>query len=130
MGEPSPATGGGAGQAISLAEARLRLAALRPRIDEFVRQRADLAELRVDLAGTGTSRLGGIPELKALEARLHAALEEVAAAGAQIKNVAPLLLDWLGERAGEPVLWCWLEGDRDIGWYHRLDCGFPGRRPV
>jgi hypothetical protein len=28
------------------------------------------------------------------------------------------------------VLWCWLEGEPDIAWYHRADCGFPGRRPV
>ena len=33
-------------------------------------------------------------------------------------------------QARVPVLWCWLEGEAEIGWYHRLDCGFPGRRPV
>jgi hypothetical protein len=76
-------------------------------------------------------------ELKALEARLHAEMEEFAAAGAHLKGFAPLLLDWPGVLAGEPgsgedvpVQWCWLEGEPDIGWYHRLDCGFPGRRPV
>jgi hypothetical protein len=26
------------------------------------------------------------------------------------------------------VLLCWLEGDRSLGWYHRLDLGFAGRR--
>ena len=35
------------------------LAALRPRIDDFLAVRADLAELRADLATTGTSPLGG-----------------------------------------------------------------------
>ena len=47
-----------------------------------------------------------------------------------MKGFAPLLLDFPGERDGEPVLWCWLEGDDDIGWYHRLDTGFAGRRRV
>ncbi|WP_374535784.1 DUF2203 family protein [Micromonospora aurantiaca (nom. illeg.)] len=28
------------------------------------------------------------------------------------------------------MLWCWLEGDTDIRWYHRVECGFAGRRPV
>jgi hypothetical protein len=36
-----------------------------------------------------------------------------------VKGFAPLLLDVPGERDGEPVLWCWLEGDEDIAWYHR-----------
>ena len=47
-----------------------------------------------------------------------------------MKGFAPLLLDLPGERDGEPVLWCWLEGDADIDWYHRLDMRFAGRRPV
>jgi hypothetical protein len=115
---------------ISLEQARASLAALRPRIDRFVRQRADLAELRADLAAGGTSPLGGLAELKALEARLHAELEQVTIEGVQVKNVAPLLLDWPGERDGIPVLWCWLEGEAQVAWYHRVDCGFPGRRPV
>jgi hypothetical protein len=29
---------------------------------------------------------------------------------------------------GEPVLLCWLEGEQRLNWYHRMECGFPGRR--
>jgi hypothetical protein len=115
---------------VTLAEARAALAGLRPRIDEFIAIRADLAELRADLTGTGSSPLGGLPEAKALEARLHAELEALGAGGVLVKGFAPLLLDWPGERDDVPVLWCWLEGDPDISWYHRADCGFLGRRPV
>lgn len=115
---------------VTLAQARVSLAALRPVLDRFVAQRADLAELRADLASGGSSPLGGMAELKALEARLYAELEQVTADGVQVKNVAPLLLDWPGERDGVPVLWCWLEGEAELAWYHRVDCGFPGRRPV
>jgi arsenite methyltransferase len=28
------------------------------------------------------------------------------------------------------VLLCWLEGDPKLSWYHRLDLGFAGRRPL
>jgi hypothetical protein len=48
--------------------------------------------------------------------------------GAQVKGVAPLLIDFPGERDGVEVLFCWLEGDRELAWYHRSDLGFPGRR--
>jgi hypothetical protein len=122
--------GGEPATPITLDDARQRLARLRPRIEEFVQRRADLAELRVDLAAGGDSPLGGVAERKGQEAHLHAELEVLAAQGAQVKGIAPLLLDWPGERDGVPVLWCWLEGEPDIGWYHRADLGFAGRRPL
>jgi hypothetical protein len=115
---------------VTLAQARAALAGLRPRLAVLVRVRADLAELRADLAAGTGSPAGGVAEAKGLEARLYADLEALAAAGAQVKGWAPVLLDWPGVRAGVPVLWCWLEGEPEISWYHRLDCGFPGRRQV
>jgi hypothetical protein len=115
---------------MTLDEARQLVAELRPRIAEFLVLRADLAELRSDLATSGESRHGGLAEAKALEARLFAELEALAATGVEVKGFAPLLLDVPGERDGEQVLWCWLEGDTDIDWYHRLDTGFAGRRRI
>lgn len=114
----------------TLAEARAALAELRPRLDALVQTRADLAELRADLAAGNPSPLGGKAEAKGLEARFYADLERVSANRVQLKGWAPLLLDWPGVRDGAPVLWCWLEGEPEIGWYHRLDSGFPGRRPL
>jgi hypothetical protein len=114
----------------TLAAARGVIEGLRPHIDAYLLARADFAELRADLTTTGASPHGGLAEAKALEARMHAAMERFTGMGVQIKGFAPLLLDLPGERDGVPVLWCWLEGDADIGWYHRLDTGFAGRRPV
>jgi hypothetical protein len=127
MSSPDPL---GAADVLSLSQARTVLAALRPRLVEFIALRADLGELRADLAEGGLSPLGGLADAKALEARLFAELESFAQTGAQVKGFAPLLLDWPGERDGVPVLWCWLEGDQEITWYHRADSGFLGRRPV
>jgi hypothetical protein len=114
----------------TLDEARERLAKLRPVIDDVIARRADLAELRADITAGRVSPHGGMADAKASEARLFAELERFAETGCHVKGFAPLLLDWPGERAGEPVLWCWTEGEPDIGWYHRADCGFAGRRPV
>lgn len=114
----------------TLEDARRELAGLRPALNELISLRADLAELQADLAEGGGSPLGGIAEAKALEARLYAALERIAARGVEVKGYAPVLLDFPGERDGRSVLWCWLEGDQDVDWYHRTECGFPGRRPV
>jgi hypothetical protein len=118
------------GAVFTLAQARHLVVTLRPRVDDLIRLRADLAELRADLAEHGASALGGRAELKSLEARLHAVLEELHRHDIQVKGIAPVLLDFPGERDGRAVLWCWLEGDDEVRWYHRADCGFAGRRPV
>jgi hypothetical protein len=114
----------------TLTEARSILADLRPAIADFVVVRADLAELRADLERTGVSPHGALADAKGLEARLFAELERFATVGAQVKGYAPLLLDFEGDRDGVPVLWCWLEGDAELNWYHRADAGFAGRRLV
>jgi hypothetical protein len=113
---------------MNLDEARAVLAALMPRIDDFLAARADLTELQADLATAGASPLGGLADAKAFEARLYADLEQFAQGGAQVKGFAPLLLDFPGELDGRQVLWCWLEGETGLTWYHRLDTGFAGRR--
>ena len=114
----------------TLEQARAQLAAAQPHIAELLTHRADLAELRADLDASGASPLGRLAEVKAWEAALYADLEYLAQSGAQVKGFAPLLLDYPGERDGVDVLWCWLEGEPDITWYHRIDTGFAGRRPI
>jgi hypothetical protein len=111
-------------------EARAELAALRPVLAELVVLRADAAEL-ASVVGTGrTSPLGGLPELKAAQARLDELMTQVQQTGAELKGFAPLLVDFPADLDGVPVLLCWLEGDPELGWYHRADLGFAGRRPL
>jgi len=111
--------------------ARAELARLRPDLDEFVTVRADAAEIAASLVEGGVSTpLGGLPELKAAQARLDELMSEIQSAGAELKGFAPLLVDFPSERAGVPILLCWLEGDLDLAWYHRVDLGFAGRRPL
>ncbi|WP_412539684.1 DUF2203 domain-containing protein [Longispora sp. K20-0274] len=127
---PDPLADPGPPAPVTLYEARAILAGLLPHIHNLIALRADFAELQADLAADGTSPLGGLAEAKSLEARLFATVEHLTAHGAQVKGFSPVLLDFPGERDGRPVLWCWLEGDEDIFWYHRQDTGFAARRPV
>ena len=114
----------------TVADARALIARVQPILDDVIAIRADLAELRADLAADRPSRHGGLPEAKALEARVYALLEQVSKKGIEVKGWAPLLLDLPGNRKGVRVYWCWLEGDVDLVWYHRRDCGFAGRRRI
>jgi arsenite methyltransferase len=113
----------------TLAEARTELAGLRSVLNELVVVRADAAELATDLAAAGqVTRLGGRAEWKAAEARLDELMTEVQQTGGELKNLAPLLVDFPADLHGVPVLLCWLEGEPDLTWYHRRDVGFAGRR--
>ncbi|GAA2483314.1 DUF2203 domain-containing protein [Winogradskya humida] len=113
----------------TVAEARAELAALLPLLDEIVVVRADVVELTAGLNPGGTpTDLGGLPERKAAEARLDELMTRVQQTGAELKGIAPLLVDYPAELDGVPVLLCWLEGDTSLDWYHRLDLGFAGRR--
>jgi hypothetical protein len=114
----------------SVEQARAVLAELRPLIEDLIRLRADAAELTAAVRNGDTSPLGGLPELKAAQARMDEVLSSIAAKDIQIKGLAPLLLDFPGQLDGVPVLLCWLEGDPDLSWYHRDDLGFAGRRPL
>jgi hypothetical protein len=114
----------------TLEEARRLMPEVIFRADEVVAIRADLVELRSALEQGTASTLGGLPEAKALEARLGEILGWFTAEGLDLKGIAPLLLDFPSQIGGEPALLCWLEGERELRWYHRPEYGFAGRRLI
>ena len=95
---------------------------------EIIDVRADLAELGDALTNGAESPLGGVAEIKALEARLHELLGWFPANGIEVKGAAPVVIDFPGTLLGADVLLCWLEGETELGWYHRPELGFLGRR--
>jgi len=114
----------------TLEEARLLMPDLLARADDLVQARADLVEVQSALNEGTVSPLGGLPEAKALEARLSETLGWFTAEGLEVKGIAPLLLDFPAQLDGDAVLLCWLEGERELRWYHKPEHGFAGRRPI
>jgi hypothetical protein len=115
-------------RSFTLAQARELMPAVLSHAAELIEVRASLVELQTALAAGEHSPLGGLPEAKAFQARLSEVLGWFPAQGIDLKGFAPLLLDFPADLAGEPVLLCWLEGESELGWYHRLAYGFAGRR--
>ncbi|HEV7828387.1 MAG TPA: DUF2203 domain-containing protein [Pseudonocardiaceae bacterium] len=109
-------------------EARGLLPELRRRVDALIQVRADLTELSMDLRRLGSSPLGALAEMKALQARFDHMLEWFSEQGVEIKGLAPVLVDFPAELDGESVRLCWLEGEAELAWYHRSDLGIAGRR--
>jgi hypothetical protein len=73
-------------------------------------------------------------ELRAALERAHAEvaelIDEITSHGVQIKDPDRGLLDFPAVIDGEPALLCWLVGEQWIGFWHTLDGGFAGRRPL
>ncbi len=61
---------------------------------------------------------------------LRAAFEEITLRGVQVKNIEPALLDFPAWRDGRVVLLCWRDGEPSVSYWHELDAGFAGRKPL
>ena len=112
----------------TLSEARALIPEVRARIDAIVAARANLTELTFALRSGVPSHLGGKPEQKGYEARIDEALGWFTIQGIEVKSIAPVLIDFPAYLGRESVRLCLLEGEHELGWYHRTELGFAGRR--
>ncbi|MEV6038803.1 DUF2203 domain-containing protein [Nonomuraea sp. NPDC052116] len=111
-------------------EARELLPAVMRDAREVIAARADLAEIDFDRRATGSSPLGGLPEIKGLQARIEEILSGWTERGIEVKGIAPVLVDFPAVIDGVSVRLCWIEGEPELAWYHRTELGFAGRRPL
>ena len=79
----------------------------------------------------------GGEELARLQAEVEAgrrALAEAAATvealGCELKDVEQGLIDFPALRQGREIYLCWRLGEPTIAWWHEVDTGFAGRRPL
>jgi hypothetical protein len=77
------------------------------------------------------------PEVRKLRAELRqasddltAVLEIFAGHGVQVKDADTGLIDFPAVINGEPALLCWRVGEERIEFWHTVDGGFAGRRPI
>jgi hypothetical protein len=69
-------------------------------------------------------------ELRQAADDLTAALDVFAGHGVQVKDPDTGLIDFPAEIDSEPALLCWRVGEERIEFWHTLDGGFAGRRPI
>ena len=114
----------------TIAEAQALLPLVIDRAAQIIQLRADLSDAQLALQRGEPATVGGIPEIKAVEARLQEALDWFGTHGIDVKGIAPLIIDFPSHHEGEPTLLCWLEGETEIAWHHPPATGFMGRRPL
>src|SRR3954447_11713496 len=57
-------------------------------------------------------------------------IERVRNLGGEVKDVETGLVDFPSLRGGEEILLCWRLGEKKVGFWHSVDGGFAGRRPI
>jgi hypothetical protein len=104
-------------------------------------RRAAEIEVELDLLRQRIFLLGGLHIDVAITARRRAerdkalqdtkdALAEIDSIGVQVKDLEKGLLDFPCLLDGQTVLLCWKLGEKEIGYWHSMEDGFAGRKPL
>jgi hypothetical protein len=109
-----------------------RMAELRKRLTVEQRRQAELVAV-VGGNGHGNSARDYVAVSKRLDEgtrEMVACAGEIQALGAIVKDLELGLVDFPSLRQGEEVLLCWRVGEDEIRFWHPVDEGFSGRRPL
>jgi hypothetical protein len=126
----------------SIEEANGALDEVRPLTEELVEHRRALVKLQERQAAV-TTRIAGNGgnvephELEDVQERLDEEVAGIARCVARIHEVGALvkdldagLVDFPALRDGEEILLCWRLGEAEVGFWHGLEEGFSGRKPL
>jgi hypothetical protein len=123
-------------------EANAALDEVRPLTEELVEHRRALVELQERQSALSTRIAGNggnvePQELQDVQERLDEEVAGIAGCvarihelGALVKDLDDGLVDFPATREGEDILLCWRLGEDEIGFWHGLDEGFSGRKPL
>jgi hypothetical protein len=130
--------------------------ALLPEVEGIVevlgQQRAELVRLRDEVLAAGAggevapTTVGGNPgsdvapissELRLTRLRMQGLIDQMAAGvarmdalGLTLRDIERGLVDFPALVSGRQIWLCWQLGEPSIGWWHGMDTGFDGRRPL
>ena len=118
----------------TLDEAQALLPRVEPMLHEIRARAARLtdAELHEALGEAAPGNGGGEPGRQVGEAfvALRGLLADLTALGIVVREVGRGLIDFPSLREGREVYLCWQLGEGPIAFWHELDTGYGGRRPI
>lgn len=85
-------------------------------------------DLAPDDAGPEVTR--DLAELRALMDALRSDLEALHREGCIVKDIGSGLVDWYAQKDGRDVFLCWKLGEKSVNYWHELEGGFSGRKPL
>ncbi|MFN7065354.1 MAG: DUF2203 domain-containing protein [Aquificaceae bacterium] len=69
-------------------------------------------------------------QLRDLELDIKKLFQKIEALGGVIKGIEPILVDFLSFYQNRYIWLCWKEDEDTIRYWHELDEGFAGRKPI
>ena len=126
----------------TLEEARALLSRVVPVVEELQEAFAGLRALQASIAAESRGASGdgnllaspwdsaGENRIEQLSRRMRGAAARLEAWGIEVKDPERGLIDFYSQRDGEVVYLCYLLGEPDIAYFHRLADGFAGRQPI
>ena len=113
-------------------EATERLIDIEPILERLRDQRSQLIGLRDEVEATEDAAAIG-----ALRLRMQGVIDQMQADvgrldgwGISLRDIESGLIDFPALAGGRQVWLCWRLGEEGIDWWHELDDGFGGRRPL
>ena len=119
----------------TLQQAQKILVEIRPLVDEIQAIRQEILSRKPEVwqvveraAGNGGSQAASklVREFESLDALVH----QVQDMGVLFKDINLGLLDFPALRNGHEVYLCWKYGEKDIEFWHEIETGYAGRRPI
>ena len=112
--------------------ARETLAVIKPIVEEINTERMELAEAyeRLQEEQDPLERMYLESHIKDLEALIDSLFRKIEALGGVIKGIDPILVDFLSFHKNRYIWLCWKEDEDTIMYWHELNEGFAGRKPI
>ncbi len=119
----------------SLEQANQLLEIISPLVAEMLATREIILELQPKLEPVLQKAVhngGSLISAEALKAfgKLKDILYQIQQYDVFVKDVNSGLIDFPSIRDGEVIFLCWQFGEKEVGFWHELEDGFQGRRPV
>jgi hypothetical protein len=115
-----------------LNEANKSLPLVKRVVADIVHTHAEASKLQQQIErGAPKGELASIQDrLEQAMHRLEDYVDELAEIGCDLKDYQMGLIDFTGRHQGRDVCLCWKLGEEKIAYWHELESGFAGRKPV
>jgi hypothetical protein len=112
--------------------ARETLVVIKPIVEEINAKRMELTEAyeRFQEEQDTLERMYLESHMKDLDAAIDSLFRKIEALGGVIKGIDPILVDFLSFHKNRYIWLCWKEDEDTIMYWHELNEGFAGRKPI
>uniref|UniRef100_A0A7C5X2Z9 DUF2203 family protein n=1 Tax=Thermocrinis ruber TaxID=75906 RepID=A0A7C5X2Z9_9AQUI len=112
--------------------ARETLVVIKPIVEEINTKRMELTEAyeRLQEEQDPLERMYLESHIRDLESVIDSLFRKIEALGGVIKGIDPILVDFLSFHKNRYIWLCWKEDEDTIMYWHELNEGFAGRKPI